>query len=80
MKNGLEHNFVACKPKKEWVRIEIRLSENADLTKELEEAGVEVEYHANWGKYLIRISPGETFKNTEILKKLFQEAYNENES
>ena len=80
MKNGVANNFVACKPKKQFVRVEIRLSENIELASELENAGVEVEFHANWGKYLLRINSGETIEKAEVLKKIFFEAYKQSES
>jgi len=79
-KDGIVNNFVYCKPKKEWLNVEMRLSENPTLTTELEEAGLEVEYLSNWGKYRIRLRPGDAAKNSEVLRKIFEQAYKENEA
>jgi len=77
-KGNIVNNFVGCKPKKQWTLIEVRLTDKPELTKEIEDAGVEVEYLAKWGKYKVRLRPGEVEKNSEILEKLFHLAYSEN--
>jgi hypothetical protein len=77
-KGNIVNNFVGCKPKKQWTLVEVRLTENPELTKEIEDAGVEVEYLAKWGKYKVRLRPGEVEKNSDIIEKLFHLAYSEN--
>lgn len=80
VKGGVANNFVICKPKKQWVNVEIRLAEQSDLTTELEESGLDAEYLSKWGKYRVRIRQGEIDPNSELLLKVFQLAYRESEA
>jgi len=79
-KGGITNNFVAFKPKKQWVNVEIRLTENPELTTELENTELDSEYLTKWGKYRMRLRPGEVGKNAIVLEKIFNLAYNENEA
>ncbi|AEA33045.1 hypothetical protein [Hippea maritima] len=79
-KDGIANNFVACKPKKKWINVEVRLAEDAELTTELEESGLDVEYLNKWGKYRLRLRPGDLESNTELLQKLFELAHSESEA
>lgn len=74
-KDGIANNFVYFKPKKQFVKIESRLTEDDELTSELEEAGIDVEYISKWGLYSLRLRPGDIEKNTELLEKMFKLAY-----
>jgi len=80
-KEGVANNFVSFKPKKQWVSVEVRLLEDEKLSAELEEAGLDVEYLAKWRKYRLRIRPGDIDdSNSEVLRKLFELAYQGNEA
>jgi predicted transport protein len=74
-KSGIPNNFVACKPKKQWINLEIRLPEDSKLTNDLEESGLDAEYLAKWGKYRLRLREGDIEANIDLLKDLFQKAY-----
>ena len=74
-KDGIANNFVSFRPKKQWVNNEIRLSKDEALSSEIEEAGIDVEYLSKWGKYRLRMRPGDIDKNSELLEKIFKQAY-----
>jgi len=79
-KEGVANNFVAFKPKKQWVNVEVRLPEDDRLTADLEEAGLDAEYLSKWRKYRLRIRPGDIDSNADVLRKLFELAYQSNEA
>ena len=75
-KNGQPSNFIIVRPKKGFIRFEPRLKSSPETTERLENAGLDVmDYDARWGRYRIRLKPGEIEKNREILKEVVKEAY-----
>ena len=79
-KGGVVNNFVYFKPKKQFVRTEARCSEDIELTKELNESGLDQEYISKWGIYRLRLRPGDIEKNSKLLEKVFQLAFNASQS
>lgn len=75
-KNGQPNNFVLFKPKKNYLTVEAKLKRSEEIEQKLENAGLDLmEY--NWGRYRIRIKPGEEKKHAELLSQLFLESYKE---
>jgi len=75
-KNGQTNNFVLFKPKKNYLTVEAKLKRSEEIEQKLENAGLDLmEY--NWGRYRIRIKPGEEKKHGELLSQLFLESYKE---
>jgi len=75
-KNGQPANFIIVRPKKGFIRFEPRLKSTTETTERLENAGLDVmDYDARWGRYRIRLKPGEIEKNKEILTEVIKEAY-----
>jgi len=74
-KDGIANNFVSFRPKKQWVNSEVRLTKDEALSSEIEEAGIDVEYLSKWGKYRLKLRPGDIEKNPELLEKIFTQAY-----
>jgi hypothetical protein len=74
-KDGIANNFVSFRPKKQWVNSEVRLSKDEALSSEMEETGIDVEYLSKWGKYRLKLRPGDIEKNPELLEKIFTQAY-----
>ncbi|MBW2086884.1 MAG: hypothetical protein JRI54_12790 [Deltaproteobacteria bacterium] len=75
-KNGLPRNFVVFRPKKGFIRFEPRLKNVTETQERLESAGLDVmDYDSRWGRYRIRLQPGEVEKNKEILTEVIAEAY-----
>lgn len=75
-KDGVANNFVAFRPKKQWVNAEIRLNENMELTQKFESVGLEIEYLAKWEKYRLRLRQGDIKSNAEVIREIFLAAYN----
>jgi hypothetical protein len=75
-KNGQPCNFIVVRPKKGFIRFEPRLKSSTETTERLENAGLDVmDYDARWGRYRIRLKPGEIEKSKEILGEVVKEAY-----
>ncbi len=64
------------RPKKDWVRIEPRLKRSDETQERLDSAGLDVmDYDERWGRYRIRLVPGDLAKHGELLSSLIKEAY-----
>lgn len=75
-KDGQPSNFVICRPKKGFIRIEPRLKNSTETTERLENAGLDVmDYDSRWGRYRIRMKPGEIENQKEILTEVVKEAF-----
>lgn len=75
-KNGQPSNFIIVRPKKGFIRFEPRLKNSTETTERLENAGLDVmDYDTRWGRYRIRLKPGEIEKNRAILAEVVKEAY-----
>lgn len=74
--NGKAINFVAFRPQKSALRLEVCLPKDDARTKKLESAGLEVlEYDAQFGYYKIRVSAEDIEKHKDLLVEVMQEAY-----
>ena len=63
-KNGQPCNFVVFRPQKSFLRIEARIKKSKETQERLEDAGLDVmDYDDRWGRYRIRLSPGDLEKN-----------------
>lgn len=75
-KNGLPCNFIMLRPKKGFIRLDLRLEKTVETSDRLEGAGLDVmEYNSRRGRYRIRLQPGDIEKNKEILAEIIAEAY-----
>lgn len=75
-KDGLPDNFVDFRPKRNFIRLELRLTKTAELDGQLEEAGVDVmPYDTKWGKYRIRLTEGDLAKHRELISDLLRRAH-----
>ncbi|RMH37300.1 MAG: hypothetical protein D6690_02735 [Nitrospirae bacterium] len=75
-KDGQPRNFIIVRPKKGFIRFEPKLKSSPETTERLESAGLDVmDYDARWGRYRIRLKPGEIEANREILEAIVKEAY-----
>ena len=75
-KSGQPCNFVVFRPKKGFIRFEPRLKNSPETQERLESAGLDVmDYDSRWGRYRIRLQPGQVEKNRDILKEVIAEAY-----
>ncbi|RJO62871.1 MAG: hypothetical protein C4542_01645 [Dehalococcoidia bacterium] len=77
-RNGHPSNFIIVRPKKGFIRFEPRLKNSLETQERLENAGLDVmDYDTRWGRYRIRLKPGEIEKNKIIIKQVMKEAYGE---
>lgn len=75
-KNGQPNTFIIMRPKKGFIRFEPRLANTPQIQEKLENAGLDVmDYDSRWGRYRIRLQPGDIEKNKAILTEIVKEAY-----
>jgi len=75
-KDGQSNNFVTFQPQKNALRIAVRLPRSEELERELEDRGLDLgEY--KWGRYRIRLTPEDVEKHRDVLRNLFERAYQE---
>jgi predicted transport protein len=77
-KNGQPNNFVVFVPKKDWLRMEVRLPRADETQTELEDAGLDLmDYDGNWGRYRIKLGKGDVQKHESFIAKFLKRAYEE---
>ena len=77
-RNAKPFNFVIFRPKKQAIRVELRLQKSDEIEEKLENAGVEVmEYSSRDRRYRIRLSKGDITKHQALLNELFMLSYKE---
>ena len=75
-KHGQPSNFVIFRPKKDWVRVEVRLPQSDEIQSRLDSSGLDVmDYDARWGRYRIRLASGEVKKHRDFLAGLLAKAH-----
>ena len=75
-KGGQPNNFVIFRPKKDWMRLEVRLDRSEETQAELDASGLDVmDYDSRWGRYRIRLAKGDTAKHKEFLAALMTKAF-----
>lgn len=77
-KYGQPNNFAIFRPKKDWLRLEVRLERSDETQGELDKSGLDVmDYDPRWGRYRIRLANGDTTKHKEFLAALMTKAFRE---
>jgi hypothetical protein len=75
-KNGQPSNFIQFRPKKRFMLFEPRLPDSPEMQEQCENAGLDLmDYDKRWGRYRIRLQPGDIEKNKKILEEIISEAY-----
>ena len=75
-KGGQPNNFVIFRPKKDWLRLEVRLDRSEETQAQLDASGLDVmDYDARWGRYRIRLAKGDTTKHKDFLAELMTKAF-----
>lgn len=75
-KQGQPKNFIIFRPKKGFIRFEPRLSNSQETQERLEKSGLDImDYDIRWGRYRIRLQPGEIKKNKDVLAEVVKEAF-----
>ena len=76
---GRPDNFVAFRPKKDWIWLEVRLDRDDEAQAKLDEAGLEAKYDTRWGRYNIRLTKADLPKQRDLLVSLMQQAHGSSE-
>ncbi len=75
--NGRAFNFVAVRPKRQFIRLEINLPHSVETTEKLESAGLDLmEYDTRNRNIRLRLKPGEITRHKDVLLELMQDAFN----
>lgn len=75
-KRGQPSNFVIFRPKKDWVRAEVRLPQSDEIQNRLDSSGLDImDYDSRWGRYRIRLAAGDVKKHRDFLAGLFAKAH-----
>lgn len=65
-------------PKKEWLRLEARLSRSEEIEKKLEQAGLDVmDYDTRWRRYRVRLTKEDVTKHKDLLTELMKRAWDD---
>jgi len=74
--NGQSNNFVILRPKKAFLRLEIRLSRTDDVEEKITETGLDLmDYDSRSGRYRIRLIKNDIKKHAEILKEILLKSF-----
>lgn len=74
---GRAFNFVAVRPKKQFIRLEINLPHSIETTEKLEAAGLDLmEYDTRNRNIRLRLKPGEITIHKDVLLEIMREAFN----
>lgn len=75
-KGGQLNNFVIFRPKRDWLRLEVRLHRSDETQAQLDASGLDVmDYDVRWGRYRIRLAKGDTAKHKPFLTELLTRAF-----
>lgn len=74
-KNGQPNNFAIFRPKKSYMRLELKLPKSDEVDQIIEENELdEMGYDSRWGNYRIRLNKGEINKKNEVIKTILEKA------
>ncbi len=75
-KSGQPFNFVAFRPRKTTLNLELKLPRTDDVDSQLDEAGIEtLEYSTRFGSYRLSLTGDAIAKNVDALRRLTKMAY-----
>ena len=74
-KDGIVRNFVNFKPKKSFMWLSIKGNEDAQITKAIENAGLDMNYDVGWKRYNIKLNNFDEYKaNKELIDSMIKNA------
>lgn len=79
-RDGRPNNFTIVRPQKKGLRLEFRLGRSEDIEREMDQAGLDVMDYDRWGRYRVRLSPGDVEKHRELLSRYLKKSYEEHGS
>lgn len=76
-KDGQPDNFAICRPKKNYMRIELRIPKSTEMDNIIEKSALEeMDYDSRWGRYRIRLNKGDIKKHHDVIKNFLALAKN----
>lgn len=76
-KDGQPDNFAICRPKKNYMRIELRIPKSTEMDNIIEKSALEeMDYDSRWGRYRIRLNKGDIKKHHDVIKNFLVLAKN----
>jgi hypothetical protein len=76
-KDGQPDNFAICRPKKNYMRIEVRIPKSTKMDNIIEKSALEeMDYDSRWGRYRIRLNKGDIKKHHDVIKNFLTLAKN----
>ncbi len=74
-KDGQPNNFAIFRPKKTYMRLELKLPKSDEVDQLIEESELdEMGYDNRWGNYRIRLNKGEIGKKNEVIRTMLEKA------
>lgn len=64
-KDGIAKNFISFKPKKSFLRLEVKASEDSEIMQKFEDTGIDVTYRSRTKEYILRLENIKDFKQHE---------------
>lgn len=75
-RDGQPFNFVEFKPKKNFLKLEFKLPQSAEIDAKIEESGLDaMDYDNRWGHYRVRLTKPELSSKAEVLRDLIRMAH-----
>ena len=75
-KDGQPYNFVSFRPKKNFIKFELKLPESEEVNTMIDEAGLDtLEYNKRWGLYRVRLTKEDIEAKADVLKNLAKIAF-----
>ena len=75
-KDGSPDNFVAFKPRKHNLYLEIRMEQSKEISEKIESVGLDLfKYDPKWGRYHLRLTKSDIQNQKELLTELLKIAY-----
>ncbi|MCA6408355.1 MAG: hypothetical protein IM575_04460 [Cytophagales bacterium] len=76
-KDDQPDNFAICRPKKNYMRIELRIPKSTEMDTIIEKSALEeMDYDSRWGRYRIRLNKGDIKKHHDVIKNFLTLANN----
>jgi hypothetical protein len=76
-RNGQPDNFAVFKPKRDFLRIEVRLDRTDEMQSKLADSGIDVLGYNKWGQYKIRLTKDDMKRHEDLVRELLKASYDQ---
>ena len=74
-RDGVPNNFVFCRPRRKHLLVEFKIPRSEELTRQLEDAGIDTLEYTRWGTYPLRLTAEDFQQHRELLAHLVKLAH-----